>query len=243
MNFPLSRRPAYRAIADVIRERIDQCELTGGDRLPSERELVEEFGVARMTVRSALEVLQSEGLIERRRGRGGGTFVRATPRVVELNCMEGLPQQLRRDGVEIRARVLHAGLAAANSCAAAALKIAAGDPVYHVARLGTVEETPLIIQHSFYPPALVPGLLEEDLSQSMTELLQTRWNLRLARKTEVIVPGLAAEAEAETLRVDRDLPLLHIRRTILTGDGVPVEYAQDILRPDIAHVRVVTETP
>jgi GntR family transcriptional regulator len=241
VNFPLSRRPAYRAIADVIRERIDQCELTGGDRLPTERELVEEFGVARMTVRNALDVLQSEGLIERRRGRNGGTFVRSVPPVLELNCMEGLPQQLRRDGLEINARVLHAGPADASSCVAAALKILAGAPVYHVVRLGSVRKTPLVIQHSFYPAALVPGLLEEDLAQSIPELLHARWNLRLTRKTEVITPGLAADEEAEALAVDRDLPLLHIRRTMLTEGGVPVEYSQDVLRPDIAHVRVVTQ--
>ncbi|AJK69558.1 GntR family transcriptional regulator [Corynebacterium marinum] len=241
MNFPLSRRPAYLAIADAVRERISRCGLTGGDRLPTERELVEEFGVARMTVRSALDVLQQEGLIERRRGRSGGTFVRTVPSVVELNCMEGLPQQLRRDGLEITARVLHAGQVDADPCVAAALQIAPCEPVYRVARLGSVKGTPLIIQHSFYPPALVPGLLEEDLSQSIPELLHTRWNLRLTRKTEVIAPGLAADDEAEALAVDRDLPLLHICRTLLTEGGLPVEYSRDVLRPDIAHVRVVTE--
>ncbi|WIM72004.1 GntR family transcriptional regulator [Corynebacterium suedekumii] len=79
---------AYLVIADELRARIERGDLTAGDKLPAERELVEEFHVARMTVRHALDILQLEGLIDRRRGRTGGTFVRSVPPVVELTRIE-----------------------------------------------------------------------------------------------------------------------------------------------------------
>ncbi|QGU05346.1 GntR family transcriptional regulator [Corynebacterium comes] len=240
MNHPPSRRPAYQAIADIIRERIARCEFSGGHRLPTERELVDEFGVARMTVRNALDVLQQEGLIERRRGRSGGTFVRSIPMIVDLSCMEGVVQQLRKEGREMAAEVLEVSRVSAAPCVAAALNLRTGDPVYHLARVGSVDNTPLIIENSYLPAELVPGLLEEDLRQSMPELLDTRWNLRPARKSETILPGLADDEEGKILGVNRDLPLLRIYRTTSTDDGAPVEYSRYVLRPDLAHVRVVT---
>ena len=66
-------------IADSLRSKIESGELQPGDRFPTERELVQKYNVARMTVRHALDIVQIEGLIDRKRGRTGGTFVRATP--------------------------------------------------------------------------------------------------------------------------------------------------------------------
>ena len=68
------KRPAYLLISDALRDKIERNELEPGQRFPTERELVREFQVARMTVRHALDILEVEGLIDRRRGRSGGTL-------------------------------------------------------------------------------------------------------------------------------------------------------------------------
>jgi DNA-binding FadR family transcriptional regulator len=65
----------YVVVADQLRRRILGGELAEGERLPVEEELTAQFGVARTTLREALRVLESEGLIAIRRGRGGGPFV------------------------------------------------------------------------------------------------------------------------------------------------------------------------
>lgn len=96
-----TKRPAYVVIGDSLRARIESRELLPGDRLPSERELVEQFSVARMTVRHALELLQEEGIIERRRGRTGGTFVRALPPVLDLHSPQPLLEQFATQHVEV----------------------------------------------------------------------------------------------------------------------------------------------
>lgn len=69
------RLPAYRAIADSIRDDILSRRLVPGDRLPVETELAERFGVSRSTVREALRELASQNLVETTRGATGGTFV------------------------------------------------------------------------------------------------------------------------------------------------------------------------
>jgi DNA-binding GntR family transcriptional regulator len=73
---------AYRQLASALRERISSGELAPGKRMPSEKDLHDEFGLARETVRRALAVLRAEGLIEVRQGHG--TFVVEAPQRVDL---------------------------------------------------------------------------------------------------------------------------------------------------------------
>lgn len=73
---------AYRQLAGIIRDRIRSGELHAGQRMPSEKDLHDEFGLARETVRRAMAVLRAEGLIDIRQGHG--TFVAAKPERVEL---------------------------------------------------------------------------------------------------------------------------------------------------------------
>lgn len=69
------RSPAYQELADALRARIITGELEPGDQLPVEPELCAEYAVSRSTVREALRVLSSQGLVVTTRGVTGGTFV------------------------------------------------------------------------------------------------------------------------------------------------------------------------
>jgi DNA-binding FadR family transcriptional regulator len=75
MSGPKATKKAHEVVADRIRQRIVVGELVNGQRLPSEDDLTLQFGVARTTLREALRVLESQGLLEVRRGRGGGPVV------------------------------------------------------------------------------------------------------------------------------------------------------------------------
>jgi GntR family transcriptional regulator, transcriptional repressor for pyruvate dehydrogenase complex len=68
-------RPAYRQVADELRAQIVAGVLSAGERLPTEPELGQMFGVSRSTVREALRVLVSQHLVETTRGVHGGSFV------------------------------------------------------------------------------------------------------------------------------------------------------------------------
>lgn len=82
MIVPDREGAAYRQLAGVLRTRIRNGELPAGRRMPSEKDLHDEFGLARETIRRALAVLRSEGLIEVRHGHG--TFVVEAPSTAEL---------------------------------------------------------------------------------------------------------------------------------------------------------------
>jgi DNA-binding FadR family transcriptional regulator len=73
---PVSTRRAFEEIARQFRDQLARRALKPGDRLPPERELAEEFGVSRNTLREALRSLEVAGLVETRKGISGGIFVR-----------------------------------------------------------------------------------------------------------------------------------------------------------------------
>lgn len=237
---PKKKQPAYLEIADLLKAQIDKGVLKPGDRLPTERELVEDFGVARMTVRHALDILQLEGLIDRKRGRTGGTFVRVIPPLVELTRMEGFSPQLRARGQQVESRILSAEVREAKKDVAKALQLNAGDKVYNIVRLRRVENIPLLIENSWFPHDLLTGLLDHDLSNSLYELLGT-YERRPVRKRETVSPSVANSKEQELLKISRSLPLLRIQRIAEDAGGTPVEYSEDTLRSDIARVLVVTD--
>jgi len=73
---PVQTRRAFEEVAMQIREQLSKGALKPGDRLPSERELAEQFSLSRNTVREALRSLEVTGLLEFRKGATGGAFVR-----------------------------------------------------------------------------------------------------------------------------------------------------------------------
>ena len=89
---------AARIVADALRERILTKEVETGSHLPSAETLLEEFGVSRATLREALNVLESEGLVRLRRGPGGGAIVTAPD---GLAIMRSLDSLLRFEGTTV----------------------------------------------------------------------------------------------------------------------------------------------
>ena len=88
--------PAYQRIADHLRARIEAGEIEAGSMLPSERALCQEYAVSRMTLRQACGLLEQEGLIERRRGRG--TFVSPKKMRKRQQEMRGFTEEIRAPG-------------------------------------------------------------------------------------------------------------------------------------------------
>ena len=92
---PASDRAVYKQIADHLRQAIARGRLKEGDQLPSEAQLMSHYGVARMTIRSALRLLEGEGLVTAEHGRG--VYVRARPPVRRL-ASDRFAQRHRKEG-------------------------------------------------------------------------------------------------------------------------------------------------
>lgn len=100
---PIDQPRAHEYIAEQLRREITLGLILSGDALPPERVLAQMFGAGRATVQEAVNLLESEGLVETRRGRGGGTFVIAPARTAASK--RRLVARIKRDRNVIREAV------------------------------------------------------------------------------------------------------------------------------------------
>jgi len=231
-------------VAEDVRRRIvgmlGAGTLRPGDRLGSEREMAEQFGVSRATLRSALVPLNRAGILERRSGRAGGTFIKTG--LVERNVAElsGLPNRLKQGGHSTaRSRVLSTALRAATATEAQQLAVDPGTELVVIQRLRYADGFPLSVDCAHFPADRVPDLLEQPLGGSIYEILAVRYSLTPATSVESIEVVSANPREAAWLEIPTRTPLLAMTRVTADADGRPFEYSEDLFRAD--RVRLVAK--
>lgn len=231
---------SYTVVADEIRRWIDDEEVTPGQKLPAERALMDTFQVSRTTIRRALSILSDEKLIERKQGRGRGTTVKARPPLVQLTRMDGFMPQLRANGVLVKSHVVSKTLEYSGPKQSAALGLKLHSPVFRIVRVRSVNHTPLLIEDSYFNVIDFPNLLDYDLTQSLYELLSGTFQHTATSKVETIIPAIPTSWERAQLEISESHPVLRIERTAFDQHGHAMEFSQDVMRSDIAHVQVTT---
>lgn len=230
------RRRAWEGVADAIR----QGGYAAGGRLPPERELAERLDVSRATLRLALHDLERAGVVVRRPGRGGGTFVAAPKVERDLGSFAGLGEYIRRQGLVAGARVLAVALTAAGPPVSGALRLGPSEPAVAITRVRLADGEPIALEHSWFPAGRFPGLAEQALGGSLYDLLREKYGTAPSRAVERIEPVAAGEETAALLDVPPGTPLLAVERVAYTRDGEPIEYATDLFRGDRTRVVVWT---
>lgn len=230
--------PVYRQVAQRLADLIRRGAWEPGAKIPSERELAEEFRISRMTARAAVDLLVSHGLVHRR-GRLG-VFV-APPKVVyDVTTADGLHDQLRKAGLIPGASVWGATTVVVSQLpevVGASLGLGRRARVHQVLRVRTANGEPVALEHSYFPAAIFPGLLECDLTASIYGLMRERFDRAPVRSVqEIDVLPLGIEA-AEILGTSPDAPSLSVERCSWDSTGVPVEYARDTYRSDRIRLR------
>lgn len=199
-----------------------------GTPAPSERELVSQFGVARMTVRQALDALVVEGILERMPGRG--TFV-ARPRRSRAQ-VASFTETVARRGHLPESTTLLARTEQAGPGVARALEVETGAPVVHWKRLRRAGGETVCLQDTYLDAVLLPHFLEEPLPESLYAVLGDR-GLRPTWSEDSIQAALATPEEHEHLHLpdSAPTPVLRVSRRALCGDLV-VEVSRTVYRTD-----------
>lgn len=231
------RSPLYARIEAVLSDRISSGAWSPGDRLPSEDELVAEFGVSRTTIRSAVQSLIRFGLLEIRRGRG--TFV-ASPKIVqELTHLTGFVEDMEALGRRATARLLDHRVVPADPTVARHLAITQGASVTCVRRVRLADGRPLSYDVTFLPLDLGRRVVADDLeTEPIFALLERKYDTPLVEAEYQLEAAVADEAVAAALQVDAGSPVFLIERTSYSAGGRAVDYERLHYRGD--QIRFVT---
>lgn len=225
-----------RALKHVqVREYVRSLVADGvpGSPAPSERELVSMFGVARMTVRQAMDALVVEGLLERVPGRG--TFVARPRRTV--STVVSFSEDMTRRGMSPESHTLLARREQAGPGVARALGIAEGDAVIHWRRLRRADGDPMSVEDAYLPEVHLPGFLDPGgMPPSLYEELAAR-RLRPTWVEDSFAADVASGEEAGLLEITEGGPVLRRQRRAVAGDKV-VEVSRSVYRGDRYNLRV-----
>ncbi len=219
----MARTPIWHSIATTLATEIAMGQYTPGDKLPTEAELSARFGVNRHTVRRALSDLGDKGVVHAR--RGAGVFVAAKPTEYALGRRVRFSQNLAAAGLSAERKILLRETRAANPREAAALNLAAGDPVHVSEGISFADGAPLTLSRHVFPAARFPGLLKalED-EGSITRALLREGLADYTRASTKLVAKLATATQALHLRIAEGAPILRTISVNVDSDGQPVEY-------------------
>jgi GntR family transcriptional regulator len=197
-----------------------------GSPAPSERVLVHRFGVARMTVRQAMDALVAEGLLDRIPGKG--TFVARPPRA--SSGIASYTEEMSRRGLLPESQTLLARREQAGPGVARALGISEGDAVIHWKRLRRADGIPMCLEDAYLNEVLLPGFLQSGMPTSLYESLEQR-GLRPTWAEDSITADNATTEEADHLEVEADAVVLRHSRRALVGEKA-VEVSRSVYRAD-----------
>jgi len=158
-------------------------------QLPSERALSEEYGVSRMTLRRAIDVLQARGYIYSVPSKG--LFV-AEPRMVRTSDVTSLSEVLRHRGNNPSTKLHLADRIHSSEEVAKALGLRKGDWVYRIEQSFFDADVAMATETAYIPTEIAPGLLEQDLSKSLSGILADHYEkpiLRVQYRVRSVMPG------------------------------------------------------
>jgi GntR family transcriptional regulator len=222
-----TKRDRVRAhVLDLIEEG------TPGSPIPSERQLCEQLGVSRPTLRSVVDELVRDGALVRRQGKG--VFVARAKITQSLAQLGGAGSHIPAavDGAWA-SRTLAFEIVPAGARVGRRLHLAPQDEIVRVHRLRLVDGEPVCVETVHLPRRFVPDLAADDLEGvSLYALLRRRFGLALARAVQIIEPTVADEQEAALLGVPAYSPALLFERTTHDARGRAVEFTHSIYRGD-----------
>lgn len=224
-----NRIPLHHQVCDQLRTAV--AGLAPGDLLPSEAVLQAQTGVSRTTVRQALGLLATEGLIVRERGRG--TRVSLLRREQELASLTGFAEDMLVAGLEPRALLRSVTRIAADQRVADRLQVPFGTTVVRIERLRLVGTRPTLFDVSFLPLEIGNVVASGDLeARPIFELLEQDCGIHLRDATCRVLARLPTQRVAAELLMDPALPVLAMERTTYSHNGQAVDFEDLFYRGD-----------
>ena len=209
----------FMSVKNCILEKIDK--MSPNEKLPSERDLIEEFGFSRPTIQKALSDLENEGIIYRKPRQG--SFVADRRLHKSLDSLQSFPEDLRSSGDIPSTRLIDFEILEASETVARKLQMKVGDPVYYLGRLRHKNGDPIIYDYSYYAPFAIKDASCEVLVDSIYSFMEKKgMKISMAEKTvDAILPP---KEIADALELRKDEPVIKIEMIAYLSDGRPFEY-------------------
>lgn len=227
-------------ISNDIRNKILKGEYVANQRLPFEKDLCIQYDSSKMTIKKAVDILVTEGLIIKR--RGSGTFVKdlnpeEIERVIMANQFRGTTA-LYPDK-KVSSKILNFSIVQVPEHAAKKLNITSDNFVYDIRRVRYVNDKPVVIEEMYMPIDLISGIKEKNIKESIYEYLENELHLKIQSAHRTVSVRKATEFEAEKLGLESGDPVAVAEQVGYLDTGNTFEFSISIHRYDEFSVEIV----
>lgn len=234
------RTQLYYQLYDILSNDIKTGVYKPGELLPTENELIAEYGVSRVTVRKALDMLMNEGVIGKRRGYGA--YVEQKRIEQTLKKVIHFSNDMEQHGYKSSVKMLANERVTANKTIASALSIPEGSPLIHVHRLRYANGEPMCIESAYLIYDRCPEVLNYNFAQiSLRNYLAEQYQIVWKKAYQKIFAVKASAKISSCLNIKDGDPMIYIERISYDQNGSPGEYLQSYYRADFFYLTVELE--
>ena len=230
-------QPLYMRLRNQLVKDIKKGKLKSNQRLPSERQLSEQFQVSRMTARHALKQLESEGLAYTVNGRKS-RFVSLPTMEYDLSKTISFFASSTYGKKELAIVVLDKKTTTGTDEQCARLDIPKGENIHHYSRLCKLDDKPAFIEQEYVSARLFPGLWEHDIAQPVFQLFDRAYGIRSVRDQIIIRQSKFPKDIAKSLNLKVSTPGIVLEQSVFDIHNQQISFATQYWRGDMARFSV-----
>lgn len=234
MNNVYEMAPKYYVVKKKLIELINSDAFADTQMIPSERELMKQFNVSRITAKRAVDDLVNEGYLYRVQGKG--TFLREEEAEHDLVSIMSCTADIIKMGMTPSKTLIDDQVVEADKVRQKRLHLANGEQVYMVKRVYYADETPVNYTTTYLPLKYFPGIDQYDFSkESIYAILENVYHVKITSAKRTLEAVLALDEVATLLDVNQKQPVILFRAItsgIVNGREIPIETFKSYYRSD-----------
>ena len=224
--------PVFYQIQEQIRNKIEREKLKPGTQLPTERELEAQLGVSRVTIRKAIRGLITEGYCTKRAGKG--IFIADKKIKTDVHSLEGTTSLFAGLGKELETRLISRKVINPDARMIKYLQLPAVQPeeVLVLKRLRLVDDEPYILETTYLPLCIFPGMPNGDFNGSLYQMMDEQYGIKPHHASGIFNVMMSTEEDSKLLNVQLNTALLVKEVTVYTATNLPIEINKSVFRSD-----------
>jgi len=223
--------PLYHQLETIIRKKILSGEYPAGSLVPSEAALAKKYELSRITIRRALDLLEKDDLVVRKRGKG--TFVSDKLPALKTSRLDGSIEDLIAMGVKTKIKFIDASFITPPPKVKKLLLTKAGEEVLKVEKLRLVDRKPFSHVVNYLPAAIGKRInLKKIKTEPILLVLEDDLGISVSNAVQTIEATIADIEIAPLLEVQVGDPLMKVERTVYGVNKKPIEFVSVLYRAD-----------
>lgn len=225
-----NHQPLYQQLAELLEKKILSKEYVIGTYMPSERELCDKYGVSRMTIRTAIHILEEKGLVSKIQGKG--TIVRPTVVETPIDSIQSMGKYIKSFGLNPTNKVLHTGKRPAGIKYSKIFNIQQEDLIFELFRLRLADNRPFAIEYTYIPCYVLPNIEDYNFEYCSLYDLYLHNQIHLSMDNQNLEIVRIDSPQCDLLKVPKNTAVFMLHNTVTDSEHRVVEYTRSYLSKD-----------